>query len=284
MAGTAVTRQLPFVKMHGAGNDYVFVDGFVTTLPTNPSALAIEISDRNFGVGSDGLVYIHPPTDSSADVRMQMWNADGSEGSMCGNAARCVAMWMSLNDRVADTCRIETASRMVEAETDIIERRKRSAEVTVNMGVPEFDHPDEAAESLSMETAVELTAVSMGNPHAVLFVDNLTDELVQDIGSQIETHDRFPNGTNVEWVRVINETTLEVRVWERGSGETRACGSGACAVTAAAVARGLCSRAAEISIQLPGGTLKSRWTEDGSILLTGPAAVSFTGRFLIHKI
>lgn len=277
-----------FVKMHGAGNDYVFVDGFTAHLPANPECLSVQISNRHTGIGSDGLVYITPPESSAADVRMSMWNADGSEGRMCGNAARCVALWMELNGRTTGHCVIETATRLVEATTNHIDHELQRGDFCVDLGEPEFDSADgNKLEVLSdvnvpgLQLAeLRFVSVSMGNPHAVFFVDELSDRLVRHVGAAVEIHTRFPGGTNVQWVTLVGENQLQVRVWERGSGETLACGSGACAAAVAAIAVGKCRRDREVLVNMPGGDLKVEWAASGKVLLSGPAVVSFVGQML----
>lgn len=296
MAGYIV-NELPFIKMHGAGNDYAFIDGFATRLPDNPSRLALAVSHRHFGIGADGLVLLIPPPDNSSDVEMRMWNADGSEGSMCGNAVRCVALWMCLEGRMAGPvlrdsagvsglCRVKTASRLVVVTTVRVDVDQQFGLFCVDHGVPEFEIiGDEKQEvflvlntsQISHPKPLNFVSLSMGNPHAVFVVDEITDQLVREIGPIVETHDRFSGGTNVDWVRVVNRRQIEVRVWERGSGETLACGSGACAAVVACVNQGLCDRNVDVLVELPGGRLTVRWAESGNVFLTGPAAVSFQG-------
>lgn len=269
--------------MHGAGNDYVFVDGFQASLPDSCCRLAVAVSDRNFGVGADGLVAITPPDSADADARMQMWNADGSEGTMCGNAARCVALWMELNGRVAGQCRIQTVSRIVTTITQAIDQTDASGRFCVNLGASEIGGELEFVDSVvvpELRGAVQglkFLTVSVGNPHAVVFVDQLSDRLVRHAGAAIEKHARFAEGTNVEWVRVLSSSSIEVRVWERGSGETLACGSGACAAAVAAIDQGFCESRAKIDVRMRGGNLQVERLEAGDVLLTGPAAVSFSG-------
>ena len=283
-------NDVPFIKMHGAGNDYVFVDGFESRLPDNASELAIAVSNRNFGIGSDGLVLLIPSADDSADVEMRMWNADGSEGSMCGNAVRCVALWMNVCNRLAGpdyvSCRVKTKSPVVDVSTLELDLRAKSGQFCVDHGSPDFDINGELKHETLSDVFVaggpflaplRFVALSMGNPHAVFVVDEITDQLVVGVGSVVEKHVRFAGGTNVEWVRVINRQHIEVRVWERGSGETLACGSGACAAVVACVQQGLCDRGVNVLVDLPGGQLSVLWEESGSVHLTGPAQVSFTG-------
>lgn len=280
---------LPFIKMHGAGNDYVFIDCFEDDLPDSPEALVTQISDRHRGIGGDGLILIVPPEDDSADVEMRMWNADGSAGQMCGNGARCVALWMFLQKRVQQTCRIATASRVVCAKAVHVDASSLCGKLTVEMGSPGFDPTGTTSvlsdpvvsvtSSAGEPQPLEYTFVSVGNPHAVVFGHELSDDNVHRVGAAIQRHDRFPEGVNVEWVDVRSETELVVRVLERGSGETQACGSGACAAVAAAVERGICVRDTDVSVRLPGGEFVVRWRSSGALLLTGPAAVSFWGEW-----
>ncbi len=277
---------ISFIKMHGTCNDYVFVDGFESTVPENPSAFAQQIADRHRGIGADGLILMLPPRSSGSDVLMKMWNADGSEGAMCGNGARCVALWMSLRDRVTDKCTIETKHRCVTATFASVDRSQQSGDVSIDMGVPKFDesfvhsekHANVRVGGLE-ENAFCYTAISMGNPHAVVFRSPLTDRIVRQAGAAIERHDAFPEGTNVEWVRVVSEREIRARVWERGSGETQACGSGACAAVVASVLRGHCRRGQDVNVQMNGGELTVNWTLAGSVLLSGPAAVTFKGEW-----
>ena len=285
MVGDAVSS-LSFIKMHGAGNDYVFVDGFSHPLPQDAPGLAIAVSHRHFGIGADGLVLLSPPADDASDVEMRMWNADGSEGALCGNAARCVALWMNVNGRLAGPCRIKMVSRVVTVETLEIDAQRQAGRFCVDHGPPQIDAVGQVnLESLSaVAAAVDLpqwplkcVSLSMGNPHAVFVVDEITDQLVRGLGPAIEKSLQFVGGTNVEWVRAINRQRLEVRVWERGSGETLACGSGACAAVVACVQQGFCDRNVDVLVELPGGRLSVRWSESGSVFLTGPAEVSFKG-------
>lgn len=282
---------LPFIKMQGAGNDYVFVDGFDTPLPRNPYELAIHVSNRHFAVGSDGLVFLKPPPNSDSDVHMRMWNADGTEGLMCGNAARCIALWMYRKKRIKKVCRISTAAGVVRATILEADRNRNHGCVSVHLQPPAFRSDDASSlPNLKLpdrsKTGLTFTGVNVGNPHAVIFVPELSDQLVQELGPQVERHPFFPTGTNVEWVVVKSPQQLIVRVWERGSGETLACGSGACAAVAAAIKSGFCERGATIEVWLPGGILSVIWPEDSttgpaSIQLIGPATVSYTGQWII---
>lgn len=216
-----------------------------------------------------------------------MWNADGSPGTMCGNGVRCIALWMALCDRVERLCRISTASRTVDVTVIDIDRRNRTGRFTVDMGQPVFDAKfAESPERLMVACdradnlrSFEFTEISMGNPHAVIFGESLSDENVLKFGPLIEAHERFPDRMNVEWAEVRSENQLQMRVWERGSGETRACGSGACAAGVAAVLRGVVDRGQSVQVCLPGGPLDICWLESGNVQMTGPACVVFTGEW-----
>ncbi len=284
---------MKFTKMHGAGNDYVFVDCFVQPIPENPSALARRISDRHFGVGSDGLILICPS--KIADARMWMFNADGSEAEMCGNGIRCVAKY--LYDY--GICRkremtVETGAGIKHLQLFVEGERVR--QVRVEMGVPRFrpkeipttlQAPSGDAEDPILEVPyqvggmeVKLTCVSMGNPHAVIFVEELLDDWVQGLGPAIERAEVFPRRTNVEFVRVLSPEEVQMRVWERGSGETLACGTGAAAVCVAGVLTGRTQR--RLKVQALGGVLELEWNADDSqVYLTGPAEEVFRGEWLL---
>jgi len=277
---------LRFTKMHGAGNDYIYVDCFREQVPTELAAiaeLARQISHRRFGVGGDGLILIRPS--QVADARMQMFNADGSEAEMCGNGIRCVAKYVydhGICQR--PTLRIETGAGVLKADLEI--REGRVARVRVDMGepileaariptrfggTPVVDQPLEVAGQ-----AFRATCVSMGNPHCVIFVPEATDSLVLGIGPHIEQDPHFPARVNVEFVEVISPRELRQRTWERGSGETWACGTGASAVCVAGVLSGRSER--RVLIHLLGGDLELEWNQtDNHVYMTGPAAEVFEG-------
>jgi diaminopimelate epimerase len=274
-----------FTKMHGAGNDYIYLDCFRNSPPRDPIALSRAMSDRHFGVGSDGLILICPS--EKADARMRMFNADGSEAEMCGNGLRCVAKYIYDHGLVRKpSLQVETGRGIL--RVDLETAGGAVCQATIDMGEPIFEAsqipttltgnpPTNVALSIS-DQVYRVTFVSMGNPHCVLFVDSITDALVSGIGPKIETHSTFPKRTNVEFVRVNNPDDVTVRVWERGSGETLACGTGACAVAVAGVLTGRTHR--RIIAHLRGGDLTLNWSEsDNHVYLTGPAVEVFSGEW-----
>jgi len=276
-----------FTKMHGAGNDYVYVDAFTETLPDDIPALARLISDRHCGVGGDGLVLIGPS--EVADTRMRMFNLDGSEAEMCGNAIRCVAKYVYDHGiiRKEEIC-IETGRGVLTLQLFIALDGPEAGKVDrvrVDMGEPILTASD-IPTTLSGDPPVnvpldvagrafDVTCVSMGNPHCVSFVDAITDELVHGFGPKIEHHPSFPRRVNAEFIQIISRAEMNMRVWERGSGETQACGTGACAALVAAVLNDLTDRT--VLCHLPGGDLTLEWAESGEVYLTGPAAEVFSG-------
>jgi diaminopimelate epimerase len=272
-----------FVKMHGCGNDYIYVDCFQHPMPHDPVGLSRAISDRHFGVGSDGLILICPS--DKADARMRMFNADGSEAEMCGNGVRCVAKYVYDHGLVRKpTLSVETGRGVLTLELEVSGGTVR--QVRVDMGEPILDAaripttlpgnpPTEAVLSLP-DRSLSVTSVSMGNPHCITFVEAITDELVHGVGPHIEKHAAFPRRTNVEFVRVNRPDDVTMRVWERGSGETLACGTGACAVAVAGVVTGRTQR--RITVHLVGGDLQLSWSEtDNHVYMTGPAVEVFSG-------
>ena len=257
-----------FTKMHGLGNDYLYVYGEV---PENIAELSRRLSDRHFGAGSDGMIYISPS--QLADYRMRIFNADGSEAKMCGNGIRCVGKY--LYDKGYTDKRhisIETLSGI--KMLTLLTSGGKVNYVTVDMGRAEVG-VDESLE-VSDETVV-YTPVSVGNPHAVIFVADADEIPLTSIGPQIEHYPAFPGGVNVEFVQVSGDNRLRMRVWERGSGITMACGTGACASAAAAVKKGYCSAGRPIAVRLDGGTLEITVHEDGRVKMTGPAATVYEG-------
>jgi len=275
---------MKITKMQGLGNDYIYVNGMEETVP-DPETLARKISDRHFGVGSDGLVLILPC--EGADFRMRMFNADGSEAEMCGNAARCVAKY--IHDR--GLSRKEEIRLMTGAGIKVLKlavENGRTVRVRVDMGEPVLDPsriPAALAGSRIVGVPVEacgqrfpVTCVSMGNPHAVVFVEDADRFDVHGVGAALETHPVFPRKANVEFVTVKDRTRLRMRVWERGSGETLACGTGACASLVAGVLNGLCERKAVL--ELNGGPLTVEWDpETNHVFQEGPAEFVFDAEY-----
>nr|WP_281280034.1 diaminopimelate epimerase [Alteribacter natronophilus] len=279
--------KIPFTKMHGLGNNYIYINEFETPLPEEKLApLAIELADQHRGIGSDGMILIGPS--ESADVRMRIFNNDGSEAKNCGNGLRCVARFAYerglAGSKTAMT--IETKSGNVTAEIHL--DGDAVADITVNMGQPILRRgqipmagPDtELVVNEEFEADGEklyVTAVSMGNPHAVFFVDQIEDAPLTTLGPVVEKDRRFPDWVNAEFVEVVSSKELNFRVWERGSGITQACGTGACAAAVASVLNGFSSRNEEITVHLAGGDLSIRWDEQGEVWMTGPAEVICDG-------
>lgn len=274
---------MKFTKMNGIGNDYIYINGFEEKVD-DPSALAIKLSDRHFSVGSDGVIIILPS--KVADFRMRMFNADGSEGKMCGNGTRCVAKYVyekGLTDKTRVT--LETLAGIKTLDMDVEDGVVKS--VSVQMGKADFKASDVPVifggdEMVSQKLSLEcgewvITCVSMGNPHCVTFVNDTKSLDLEKIGPQFEHNPIFPERVNTEFIKVIDDTTLEMRVWERGSGETLACGTGACASVAAAVKNGICEMNKEITVRLLGGDLKITCGSDYSITMRGPAEFSYEG-------
>ena len=280
-------KYIEFTKMHGAGNDYIYLD-CTESVPGNLSDLSKRMSDVHFGVGSDGLVAIMKS--DIADFRMRMFNSDGSEAEMCGNATRCVAKYVferGLTDK-------KVVSLETLAGIKILHLHVEDAEVvsvTVDMGEPRLVPAEVPVVSKSSDRMVAervavgdkdylVTAVSMGNPHGVIFVDEITDDLVLGEGPRLEVADIFPRKANIEFAKVIDRDRIRMRVWERGTGETFACGTGACATAVAAVLNDLTDR--EVDLELRGGTLHIKWDEaTGHVFMTGPATFVCDGRFYL---
>lgn len=278
---------MKFTKMHGAGNDYIYVDCFAESPPSDLPDLARTISHRHFGVGGDGLILIRPS--EVADARMQMFNADGSESEMCGNGIRCVAKYV-FDHGIArkQTMRIETGAGVLDLDLRI-GPDGRTEQVTVDMGVPVLEACEVPTTLLATGPVVDhkvefdgqqvsVTCVSMGNPHCVVYVDSATDDLVLGLGPKIESDRRFPNRTNVEFIEVISPTEVRQRTWERGSGETWACGTGASAVCVAGVLSGRTER--KILNHLLGGDLILEWDDASDhVKMTGGATEVFQGEW-----
>lgn len=261
---------LEFTKMQAVGNDYIYVDAR-KQMVNNPSALARQLSDRHFGIGGDGLVLIRAG-ENGADITMAMYNADGSEGMMCGNAVRCVAQWLIEQGEVrSNLVRISTKSGVKTV------RRLRANYFSVDMGKATVNQ-------VQLAGMHDLTAVEIGNPHVVWFPKfEIAKYDIARLGRRIEHSKLFPHGTNVEFVRVIGENQLQMRVWERGSGETLGCGTGACAAALASVARGFCNREKLIRVNLPGGELVVDCADE-HVRLLGPAITIFHGVIALDEV
>jgi diaminopimelate epimerase len=275
---------MKFTKMHGAGNDYVYVNCFEQVELGDVAELAKAISDRHFGVGGDGLVLICPS--ERADARMVMYNADGSESEMCGNAVRCVAKFVYDHGIAAkEELTIETGRGVLALQCSV--NGGKVDRVRVNMDQPilgSSEIPTTLAGDPPVNVPVEVggrtlkvTCVSMGNPHAVTFVDEVNDDWVLNIGPQVEVHEAFPRRINAEFIQVVSRSEIIMRVWERGSGETLACGTGACASVVAGVLAGLLDR--KVLVRLTGGDLEIEWAESGEVYMTGPATEVFSGEW-----
>ncbi|WP_425397601.1 diaminopimelate epimerase [Aeoliella sp.] len=278
---------MQFTKMHGAGNDYVYVDCFAQPTPDDVEQLARQVADRHLGVGGDGLILICPS--EQADAEMRMYNADGSYSEMCGNGIRCVAKYLYDHDIAKkDKLAIESAGKVLTLEVSTT--AGKVDRVRVDMGEPVLDaahiptllpgDPVVAVPVNALGTLFRVTSVSMGNPHCVLFVDHASDELVFRVGPILERHEAFPNRVNVEFVEQLAPDRLRQRTWERGSGETLACGTGASAVCVAGVLTGRTNR--KVTIELLGGELELEWNEtDNHVYMTGPAEEVFSGEWNI---
>lgn len=290
--------RIPFVKMHGAGNDYVYLDGFAITLPPDPADLAVRIADRHRGVGGDGLILVEPT--SRAAARMRMFNADGSEAEMCGNGIRCVAHLVVSRGHAAEgIVPIETGRGVLSLE--VRRESPTRSRVKVGMGRPILE-PAEVPVVIPGESAAaviglevpglvpegdwqqaagldpRLSTVSMGNPHAIFFCRDVAAVPLETVGPAIENHPAFPQRTNVHFVQRLSRERVRMRSWERGSGITQACGTGASAVCVAGVLAGV--TAEEITAELPGGELVLQWPERSEVFMTGPAEEVFEGLWI----
>lgn len=283
---------MKFTKMHGIGNDYIYVNCFEETV-SDPERLSVKLSDRHFGIGSDGLILICPS--EKADFRMRMFNADGSEGIMCGNGTRCIGKYVydhKMTDKTEITLETLGGIKNIKlypenglvktAEVDMGEAILKPADIPIAADGDTYINKPITAGDMN----VNITAVSMGNPHAVVFMDKDTvDDLdLEKIGPYFENHPLFPQRVNTEFIEVLSENTLKMRVWERGSGETWACGTGACAAAAAACLNGYCRRNSEITVKLKGGDLSIIWRNDGHVIMRGPAVTVFEGEIDIERI
>ncbi len=279
---------LNFSKMHGLGNDYIYINCFSQKV-NNQSELAVLLSNRNFGIGSDGLVLIEPS--SIADCKMVMFNSDGSQGEMCGNAVRCVGKYLFDNNIAKkDIITVETLSGIKTLKMTI--QNGKAIFARVDMGEPIFDSaliPINTSKKEFVDEEIVIndrkyiaTCVSMGNPHCVVFAHNIDNIKLNEIGPLFENYMLFPERVNTEFVEVINESTLKMRVWERGSGETLACGTGACAVAVCAILNNVFKRNSDITVKLKGGDLLINWADNGKVYMTGPATHVFDGTIDIN--
>ena len=256
---------MKFTKMHGIGNDYVYVNCFKETVK-DPSAVAKFVSDRHFGIGSDGLILIKPS--DIADCEMDMYNLDGSQGAMCGNGIRCVAKY-AYDYGIVNKTSISVATKSGVKYLDLSIRDGKVSMVKVNMGAPILQ---------ASLIPVVSESDSMGNPHAIVYMNDVDGLEIEKIGPSFENHINFPDRVNTEFVKVIDRHTVQMRVWERGSGETLACGTGACAVAVASILNGLVDRDQPVTVKLLGGDLNIFWDEnDDQVYMTGPATTVFDG-------
>ena len=280
--GTGAKQKITFTKMHGCANDYVYIDCFQNDIQ-NYAELAIYLSDRHTGIGGDGVIYICPS--DVADARMRMYNLDGSEGMMCGNGIRCVAKYLFDNGIVKKpVINIETKSGI--KSCSIMTMNGKAYKITVDMGAAAL-RPEQVPVKLEGDMVVNkpviidgheyyITCASMGNPHCAVFAPSIDKLDLNAMGPKFEYNPLFPERVNVEFIEVVDERTLKVRVWERGSGETMACGTGACASAVAACLNGYCKKGEDITVKLRGGDLVINYTDDG-VQMTGSADTVFTG-------
>lgn len=279
---------MEFTKMHGCGNDYIYVNGFIEEVPAEKKpGIVRKLSDRHFGIGGDGVIFIN--RSSEADFEMEMYNADGSRAEMCGNGIRCVAKYV-YDKSLTDKRSISVVSSGKVKYLDVTVKNGDVATVKVNMGTPVLRAADipvisDKEEVISENIEVcgknyKMTCVSMGNPHAVVFMEDVADLEIEKIGPHFEKHSRFPKRVNTEFVKVIDRHTVDMRVWERGTGETLACGTGACATVVACVVNGLTEE--EVTVRLLGGELHIFWNRtENLVYMTGPAETVFEGEINI---
>lgn len=278
---------MKFTKMHGCGNDYVYVNCLKEQVE-NPSEVAKRVSDRHFGIGSDGLILIKPS--DVADFEMEMYNADGSQGAMCGNGIRCVAKYVydyGLTDKTSISVNTKSGIKYLELT---IENGKASL-IRVNMGAPVLEAVQVPVISENEQVINEpilvdgkeyhMTCVSMGNPHAVVYMEDVEHLNIEELGPKFEKHQRFPDRINTEFVKILDKNTVQMRVWERGSGETLACGTGACAVAVATILNKLVE-GNQVTVHLLGGTLQISWDrEENLVYMTGPATTVYDGEIIL---
>lgn len=273
---------MKFTKMHGCGNDYVYVNGFTEKVADKPKAV-VALSDRHFGIGSDGVIFINPS--QQADFEMEMYNADGTRAEMCGNGIRCVGKYVydhGMTDKTSIT--VESFGKV--KYLDLTVENGKVVKVKVNMGKPELTAKDVPVvlvheqvideEIIVKGKSYRMTCVSMGNPHAVVFMDDVEHLAIEEIGPYFENHERFPNRTNTEFVQVIDDSHVKMRVWERGTGETLACGTGCCATAVACVLNRLTGE--HVTVQVLGGEIEIYWDQkENLVYMTGPAVTVFEG-------
>lgn len=281
---------LKFTKMHGCGNDYIYIDGARERIPAEQKPeLVRRLSDRHFGIGGDGVIFINPS--DQADFEMEMYNMDGTRAEMCGNGIRCVAKYV-YDKGLTDQTQISVISAGRIKYLDLHVENGRVSTVKVNMGEPilkaceipvlaEDEKGEVIAEPIEIEgKSYRMTCVSMGNPHAVVFVEDVQDFPLEQVGPGLEKHPRFPKRVNAEFVKILDEETIEMRVWERGTGETLACGTGACAAAVACSLNGLTKDT--VTVKLLGGTLQIQWDKaENRVYMTGPATTVFEGEIEI---
>ncbi len=276
--------KLKFTKMHGISNDYIYINAFEYDI-TDPEALSVKLSDRRTGIGGDGIILVCPS--DIADAKMRIFNADGSEAKMCGNGIRCVGKFVYDKGLVSPdktTVTIDTLSGVKTLELTVENGKVKTARVDMGAAIlnpadiPAVYDGDRMIDAPLTVNGKEwkVTAVSMGNPHCVTFVDDVDGLELEKIGPDFENHSAFPDRVNTEFVKVIDDHTLKMRVWERGSGETWACGTGACATAVAAVENGYCKKGDDITVRLRGGDLVINYTDD-TVIMTGPATTVFEG-------
>lgn len=281
---------MKFTKMHGIGNDYIYVNCFEEKIDS-PERVAVYVSDRRKGIGSDGLVMIMPS--DKADFRMRIFNADGSEAMMCGNATRCIGKYVydkGLTDKTEITLETNSGIKYL----TLFPENGKVEFVEVDMGkailIPkEIPVISEKERFISEPVEVDgkeykITCVSMGNPHAIVYMNDIKSLELEKIGPSFENHKLFPDRINTEFIEVIDSRTLNMRVWERGSGETFACGTGACASVVASVLNGYCKHDEEVTVHLRGGDLKITWNSDGTVIMKGPAALICDGEIDVSHI
>ena len=287
-----------FTKMQGCGNDYIYVNGFTEKIPQEEKTeLVRHISDRHFGIGGDGVIFINPS--SEADFEMEMYNADGSRAEMCGNGIRCVAKYV-YDKGLTDKTDISVISYGQIKYLQLFLKEGQVDTVRVNMGAPELG-PEripvtvaEAGTPLEQERIVnapiivqgkeyKMTCVSMGNPHAVIFLEDVTNLEIEQIGPYFENHERFPKRINTEFVKVLDKKTVQMRVWERGTGETLACGTGCCATVVACILNGLTDE--KVTVKLLGGEIEIEWDREANLVyMTGPAVTVFEGEYDVPAV